>query len=582
MGMETTSRGRLIQDRRRRLMRSLSFNSIGVRYSSIPHAEANTCAWLLNHPDYMGWLDPDESTQHHGFLLIYGKPGSGKSTLMKYLSKCTQKNADITISFFFNRGGNNILEQSTEGMYRSLLLQLLERVPTLQGVIDLIGHIGQRHEFDGSWEIHVLQTLLTAAVVNLGRRQVTCFVDALDECSESQVGHMLEYFKQLREIALQAKGKLYFCFSSRHYPAIRIQNGRALTLEHQLGHTEDLETYVRRNLLIDSMRDTILEKADGVFLWVVSVVYLINKEFDVGHTHGLIRLLDRPHPELNDLSRDILQRDTTNISGLLLCIQWILFAKRPLQLQEFYYAVVTGLDPNQKTSIDNVPQQITTEAMEQFVSSSSKGLAEVNRSKGGTVQFIHESVRKYVYHRSIRVLWPDLVTDFTSESHNRLRICCYAYIETYVARYVSSGQLLPNPSSYQAEVLRQEVSQQFPFLEYAAHQVLYHADTAAIDLPQHDFLKAFNLEAWLNLNNLFEKSEILRHTPSATLPYILAESNLARLIKNFLDYDSRVDIRGELYQYPLFAAWQTDIGEQSRLFCSWKTNEMVNAALRHS
>ena len=41
----------------------------------------------------------------------------------------------IMLSFFFNARGEEI-EKSTIGTYRSLLLQLLERLPALQSVFD--------------------------------------------------------------------------------------------------------------------------------------------------------------------------------------------------------------------------------------------------------------------------------------------------------------------------------------------------------------------------------------------------------------------------------------------------------------
>ncbi|RYC54411.1 hypothetical protein CHU98_g11798 [Xylaria longipes] len=556
----------IVQDRRKHLMELLSFEKIDARYSNIKSAHGKTCAWLLSHPDYIGWLTPAEFPRHHGLLWIHGKPGAGKSTLMKYIYTRALENTDTCtntiISFFFNARGDG-LEKSTEGMYRSLLFQLLKKLPDLQEVLDPTDLFGQGSNDDGSWQIDVLQRLFSAAMTKLGRQRVTCFVDALDECSESQVRDMVEYFEQLGRSALEteAEGKLYICFSSRHYPTICIQNGRTLTLEEQPGHGQDLEKYIRSKLSagrgrdVELVRTTLVKKAAGVFMWVVLVVNILNQEFQRGRIFAVKRRLQETLAELSALFKDILRRDNKNIADLLLCIQWILYAKRPLRPEELYYVVVAGLDLELENLAEWDPQYIIKDDMNRFVLSSSKGLAEVTKSKAGTVQFIHEFVRDFLLKDGgIRDLWPDLEANFQGRSHNQLKECCYVYMKTDISAYISFHQQLPKASSDEAKALRQQVSETFPFLEYATHQVLYHADTAASELPQHDFLRTFDLGAWLNLDNLFEKFEIRRHTPFVSLPYILAENNLARLINSMFHYDSKVHIHGERHGYPLFAA----------------------------
>ncbi|GAP83599.2 putative NACHT and Ankyrin domain protein [Rosellinia necatrix] len=552
----------IVQTRRKAMMESLSFERIDARHSNIKSAYGKTCAWLLCHPDYIQWLTPAEFPRHHGFLWIYGKPGAGKSTLMKYIYTQALGNTDTTISFFFNARGDG-LEKSTEGMYRSLLFQLLEKLPDLQEVLDLTGHFSQCHNDHGSWQIDVLQRLFSAAITRLGRRRVTCFIDALDECSESQIRDMVEYFEQLGVDALEAEQKLYICFSSRHYPGICTKNSQTLTLENQVGHSQDLEKYIRNKLQagkgkdVEPIRTTLLEKAAGVFLWVVLVVNILNDEFRGGRIFAVKKRLQEIPAGLSELFKDILRRDNKNMADLLLCIQWILYAKRPLRPEEFYYAVVAGLYPDSEDLAEWDPQHISKDDMNRFVLSSSKGLAEVTRSRVGTIQFIHESVRDFLLKDGgIRNLWPDLEAGFQGWSHNRLKECCCVYLKMDISRYVSFQQQLPKANSNEGKALRQQASEKFPFLEYATHQVLYHADAAAaaVEVPQHDFLRTFDLGAWLNLANLFEKFEIRRHTPHASLPYILAENNWARLIKSMFRYNSRVHIHGERHEYPLFAA----------------------------
>jgi hypothetical protein len=93
---------------------------------------------IVRRDEYKAWRDPDKQHTHHGFFWIKGKPGTGKSTLMKcaHHRELKKFSEDVIISFFFKVRGAQ-LHRSTEGMYRSLLCQLLERshyreVTTLQ------------------------------------------------------------------------------------------------------------------------------------------------------------------------------------------------------------------------------------------------------------------------------------------------------------------------------------------------------------------------------------------------------------------------------------------------------------------
>lgn len=95
---------------------------------------------------------------------------------------------------------------------------------------------------------------------------------------------MIVFFEELGQTALNHGSQLYVCFASRHYPTIDIRSGRQLTLEDDEGHAEDLEKYVQSHLragrgkFIEEVRMLIREKANGVFLWAVLVVPILNEE----------------------------------------------------------------------------------------------------------------------------------------------------------------------------------------------------------------------------------------------------------------------------------------------------------------
>ncbi|KAK5739471.1 hypothetical protein LTS12_025272 [Elasticomyces elasticus] len=552
--------GSIISMRREKQLKSLEFEQMDSRRSTLKSAWSTTCQWLLKHPAYISWIDLEQLQQHQGLLWVKGKPGAGKSTLMKFAHAHGLKHGtrdEILISFFFNARGDE-LEKSTVGMYRSLLLQILTKATDLQHVLDEHQSSLGNQSQEQSWTVESLQELLTAAVEHLKSRRVKCFIDALDECDEEEVREMLIFFEELAEYALKAGTSVSICFASRHYPAVDIQQGGKLVLEDELGHGQDLVKYVQKHLGGDRDRAReeviaqILEKANGVFMWVVLVVGILNKELLNSRMWMLEGRLKKIPSRLSELFRDILRRDVANIDDLQLCLQWILFAKRPLRSEEFYFAMVSGLHANQETLSEWNSERITPNRMNQFVLTSSKGLAELTKSKMATVQFIHESVKDYlVGEGGMYELWPELKDDVGGPSHDRLKYCCHNYLAINSSSCDAFNKALPMDA---AKDLRQNIALKFPFLDYASQHILYHADEAARTISQHEFLQRLALQPLLKITNLFEQYKIRRHTTDASLLYIFAENNFARLIKTLYLNGMARNFRGERYHFPLFAA----------------------------
>lgn len=550
----------LSTDQRRTYLDSLRFNQIDARHATIKAAHAKTCKWLLSKSEYQDWLDANKISEHHGFLWIKGKPATGKSTIMKFACANAKKTMTdtIIISFFFDARGEH-LEKSVLGMYRSLLFQLLEKLPELQSLFDFLGPPASSNSDFHEWNIEIVKDIFGQSIKNLGNHCLTCFIDALDECEEDEVREMIAFFEHIGQLAVSSQIGFHVCFSSRHYPYITIKKGVELILEGQEGHQQDIANYLNSELkaghskLVEQIKAEILERALGIFLWVVLVVKMLNKEYDRGRIHALRKRLDEIPNGLDELFQDILTRDGQNIEELILCLQWILYAKRPLKSEELYFAILAGVDPEAVTAWS--PEEITKQDMERFVLGSSKGLAEVTKSKNQTVQFIHESVRDFLKGNGLSRLRSDLGSNFSGLSHDRLKQCCQNYVRIDTSEYLPFSTPLPTASSEGAANLRQLAYEKFPFLEYAVRNVLHHADAAhGYGILQDVFLEKFFLGDWINLDNLFERYQIRRYTSDASLLYILAEKNLPNLIWSELKRVPHMDIQGERYGFPLFTA----------------------------
>lgn len=527
----------LKSEHRQSILDALSFHAIDARYSTVKAAHTRTCKWLLQRPEYRDWLDANKTHQHHGLLWIKGKPGSGKSTLLKFVvqnARKSNKEAKV-ICFFFNARGED-LEKTTLGMYRTLLLQLLWEFPDLQMVLDSFTLSGARDGELYSWHQSDLQSLFAAALQKLGQRQLICFIDALDECDEDQIRELILFLEEIGQLTIFSQINFRVCLSSRHYPYISIENGIELTLEGQEGHVQDIARYLDCELKagkgnqIKAIKQEILTRASGIFLWVALVVQILNKEYDHGRVHALRKRLTEIPDGLDKLFEDILTRDRVNCEELVLCLQWILYSTRPLVREELYYAILSGTD--HETLADSTAETITSEDMERFILSCSKGLAETTKSKSPTVQFIHESVRDFLLgNNGFSKLKPELAA---GQSHERLKQCCCIYSNVDRSEYLPFEADLPKASSEEAKDLRARVSTRFPFLEYAVRNMLIHADNAdKHGVSQASFLRDFRFSEWIGLYNVLEKYQVRRYNEVTVtnLLYILTQNDLTRLIR---------------------------------------------------
>ncbi|KAF4912778.1 hypothetical protein CGCVW01_v011041 [Colletotrichum viniferum] len=179
----------------RAILQSLHFTQIKERQNEIPKAHKDTFNWIFheNGPgNFANWLKGSR-----GIFWVTGKPGSGKSTLMKFISGQFISGHEMTkdlamrwgnpkplliASHFFWFGGIK-LQKSLEGLLRTLLFQILSNAPDVISKV-LPDRVSGQFQYLESWTLEDLyeafehlQTLKTFPY------RILILVDGLDEYS---------------------------------------------------------------------------------------------------------------------------------------------------------------------------------------------------------------------------------------------------------------------------------------------------------------------------------------------------------------------------------------------------------------
>ena len=317
-------------------LNSIRFEEIDDRSEAIPQAYAKTFQWVFDSPrntkhswdSYIDWLEG--STKD--IYWITGKPGCGKSTLMKFMynHKSTLHGLEmwndaspaqlVKAAFYFWIAGTE-QQMSEEGLLRSLLYQSLQQCPELIA-----------KAFSTRWRIHCLlgensepwtkeeflEGLVTTISLDAEHYKFAFFVDGLDEFhgDRTKMAAWLQDLSKLDNVRL--------CVSSRPEQEFEDAFSKMPSLRLQDLTRPDIESYARSRLTshigffelnerdpdyAEHLIDNITDKAEGVFLWVRFVVDSLLDGLAKGdRVTDLQEVLNSLPTELESLFERILER----------------------------------------------------------------------------------------------------------------------------------------------------------------------------------------------------------------------------------------------------------------------------------
>ncbi|KAL9620132.1 MAG: hypothetical protein Q9160_005338 [Pyrenula sp. 1 TL-2023] len=246
---------------------------------------------------YRAWHDGERFDKHKGFLLIKGKPGSGKSTIMRtaikqYFAEYGRRYRLIVTFFLDAKGG--ILQRTALGLYRSLAYQVLKVVPALFQLIlplwkakkqdaSAAAQFGCQPAVEHHWEKAELEYFLISVFKTQLTPPIVAFIDALDECQDSyetepisgEAREVAFFLQRLLGIASDNKILFNICLLSRSSLPFRLNNGFEVITDHH--NQSDVKRYIKSRLTADigddarqqealsQLTDEIVDRSSGIF-----------------------------------------------------------------------------------------------------------------------------------------------------------------------------------------------------------------------------------------------------------------------------------------------------------------------------
>lgn len=446
------------------ILARLFFQQMHYRAENISEAYSTTCEWIFQDhsqdekeapwDSLTNWLKRDNSS----IYWITGKPGSGKSTLMKFLCNSSRlselveewaKGSELAkASFYFWNSGVNDMQMSQTGLLQTILHSFLRNNRSLiLSVFD--ERLEQFVAFGGGVGTFEWPELYSAfnKIIADGSKKFFFLIDGLDEFDgdpDEVIKFVLETARPNVKICTASRPWNQFKHAFGHRPNLQLENLTRNDIYHYVkNHFEENEFYQRlkKNEPQNAKRlvNNVVKKACGVFLWVKLVVNSLLKGLVNGDemSHLQARLNELPS-DLEDLFEDILKRlEPEYLNGAYELFR--LFRA----LRDFYRSTGTRLSAADPTLLElyfankeNTRRSLTAswkpleqseaneqaERMSRRLNARCRGFLEANGSRGSDmaehrVSYIHRTAKDFLESKTRWQKIQDATPGFDPDMH---------------------------------------------------------------------------------------------------------------------------------------------------------------------
>lgn len=318
------------------LLASLRFPTMENRFEEIESAHRETFEWIFRPPAQQSkWSNfPQWLSEGIGIYWINGKAASGKSTLMRFI--CEDPRTDTLLKewsspgllirathFFWNSGTPD--QRPYQGLLRALLFDILRQARHLIRVVfsdkwaARQWHPTKVVQEPEAWTLPRLIKAFDLLFQKAGPELRFClFVDGLDEYGGDPFD-IIDLFMTISQspnvkLCLSSRPLYDFVKTFRAFPTLRLQdlnfNDIKQYVHDKLGANHQMHELRRKEPeQAPKLSQEIIDKADGVFLWVRLVVFsLLRGLRNSDQVSDLQRRLRILPPSLEDLFSHILGR----------------------------------------------------------------------------------------------------------------------------------------------------------------------------------------------------------------------------------------------------------------------------------
>ena len=424
-------------------MDSLRISETKLRILNVNNAYKATFHWLFD-PDvvpFSHWLSHG-TEESKTFFWIQGKPGSGKSTLMKFAMKHPRtlallgENDDsdspwTLVAFFFHDRGSSI-QKSLLGLLREVVDSTMRQLPQLisHAIAVYKDLIKSQRKNSPDWNFEALKNIMDRVTRQRETRvRLLLFLDALDE-HEGDNDLLLQLLKQWTQNADGYKVTLKICLASRSWPVFTQQFKAGPNFAIDQFTRDDIRIYTESRLSSSYVgtsslviKDNLVElieqirtKARGVFIWVRLVTDRLAINIRDGSPFQILsRIIAETPEELQELYDDTLRRINVHYANEThVMFQIILHSLERLSLVTLVEATVTSLDRYLDgydwTDIESMSNtsDLSEVSRGSWLMSRSGGLLETYTAEAGIdhlgepsaptqyVQFLHQTSKEYI------------------------------------------------------------------------------------------------------------------------------------------------------------------------------------------